>query len=96
MHRLLDRLRRLWFFVAPRFSGLENPMSIQTHVSAIETAFLEAEAFVATLDEGPLKDSASAHLSAAHEAAYAEFKAFTDAGHPETEGVALRGGGTDK
>lgn len=96
MHRLLDRIRRLWFFVAPRFSGQEIPMSIQTHVSAIETAFLEAEAFVATLDDGALKEAASTHLSAAHEGAFAEFKAFTDAGHPETDGVALRGGGTDK
>lgn len=71
-------------------------MSIQEHVSAIETAYLNAEAFVATLDDGPLKDSATAHLSASHEAAYAEFKAFTEEGHAETEGVALRGGGTDK
>lgn len=72
--------------------------TIQTHVTAIETAFVDAEAFAAGLPDGPVKDGAVAALKVAHAAAYAEWQAFI-AAHGEDEavqGVALRGGGTDK
>jgi hypothetical protein len=69
---------------------------IQASVSALETAFLDAEAAAQGLPDGPVKSSAISHLAAAHAAAQAEFSAFIAETGEETEGVALRSGGTGK
>lgn len=70
---------------------------IQEHVSAIETAYLNAEAAAAALPDGDVKTAALAALEASHGAAYESFQNFlTSVPSEAVQGVALRSGGTDK
>lgn len=70
---------------------------IQQHVSAIETAILDAEDAAAGLPDGEVKTAAQNVLSTLHSAAHAQLQIFlTTCPSEVTEGVALRSGGTDK
>jgi len=71
---------------------------MKSHVTAIEKALNDAEAYVAGLADGPLKTAAAAALDEVHSVALDQYQAFV-AQFPDEiaeEGVALRSGGHDK
>lgn len=71
---------------------------MKEHITAIETALNDAESYVETLEDGPLKTAAAAALDEVHSVALAQYQAFVAAFPDEIaeEGVALRSGGHDK
>jgi hypothetical protein len=64
---------------------------IQIHVSAIETAYANAEAAADTLPPGPVRDHAKRALKFSHRAAALSFQGFKAVTAGETDAVALSG-----